>query len=121
MCGGVGEGPDLATEQEGLRASRGREEMVRRVYQYSIADEARTNFWSCASIKDKLHSVSAMDVLRTEDWITQALRTDGSQHCSGWAMLACRTTMASNYKRGSLSFRNSLANWEQLRFYCSQG
>ena len=61
MCGGVGEGPDLATEQEGLRASRGREEMVRRVYQYSIADEARTNFWSCASIKDKLHSVSAME------------------------------------------------------------
>ena len=30
------------------------------MYQYSIADEVRTKFGSCASIKDKLHSMSAM-------------------------------------------------------------
>ena len=31
------------------------------MYQYSIADEVRTKFGSCASIKDKLHSMSAME------------------------------------------------------------
>ena len=59
--GGVGEVPDFATEQEGLGAFRGREERAGIVYQYSIAEKARTNFWSCGSIKDKLHSVSAME------------------------------------------------------------
>ena len=97
-------------EREGLGASRGTEERAG-IYQIALQTKHEPTFGTAPISRICCTAWVPWKVLRTDDWITLALRTDGSHDCSGWAVLACRTTMTSNYIR----IRNSLANWERGR------